>query len=95
MYLATFSNHLNVYGLLPRPSLAIGLSNTNLIISWTTNFSTGYILQTTTNLSGNWLNVTDSVTTVGWTNEVTIPGTKATTFFRLKLKLNQSGLISG
>ena len=85
VYLATFSNHLNVYGLLPRPSLAIGLSNTNLIISWTTNFSTGYILQTTTNLSGNWLNVTNSVTTVGWTNEVTLPGTKATTFFRLKL----------
>ena len=86
VYLATFSNRLNVYGLLPRPSLTIGLSDSNVMVSWPTNNASVYKLQTNTNLiSGIWLDVTNSVIiTNGW-YQVIVPATDTTVFYRLKL----------
>jgi len=45
VYLATFSNRLNVYGLLPRPQLGIPGGNT-ITLSWPTNGFAGYKVQT-------------------------------------------------
>ena len=86
VYLATFSSRLNVYGLLPRPSLAIALSTTNVILSWTTNSSPAYKLQTATNLlSGNWLDLTNTGIVTNGVYRATIPAAGTTTYYRLKL----------
>jgi hypothetical protein len=63
VYLATFSNHLNVYGLLPRPQLTISLSGGNAILTWPVVPFVAYTLQANTNLpSTNWFNPNLSVT---------------------------------
>lgn len=86
VYLATFSNRLNVYGLLPRPSLSIGFSTTNVILSWSTNSSSAYKLQTTTNLfSGGWLDITNTGTATNGVYQATVPAAKTATYYRLKL----------
>jgi hypothetical protein len=85
VYLATFSNRLNVYGLLPRPTLGIGLSTGSVTLSWPTNNFPGYKLQAATNLvSGGWSDATNSVTVSNGVFRATIPVTGTTTFFRLK-----------
>lgn len=85
VYLATFSNRLNVYGLLPRPSLLIGASGGGIILSWSTNGFSGYTAQASANLaSSNWVNLTNGVVVTNGAFQVTVPATGATTFYRLK-----------
>jgi hypothetical protein len=85
VYLATFSNRLNVYGLLPRPSLLIGPSGGGIILSWPTNGFSGYTAQASTDLaSSNWVNITNGVVLTNGAFQVTVPATGATTFYRLK-----------
>ena len=62
VYMATFANRLNVYGLQPPPPVNIALSGGNSSITWPTNTPSSYTLQTTTNLViGTWVDVTNSV----------------------------------
>jgi hypothetical protein len=85
VYLATFSNRLNVYGLLPRPSLDIGHSSGSVTVSWPTDNFQGYKLQSSTNLvSGGWSDTTNSVTVSNGLFQATIPVAGTTIFFRLK-----------
>jgi hypothetical protein len=85
VYLATFSNRLNVYGLLPLPSLSTRLSGTNILISWPTNAFLTYSLQGNTNLlSANWVNVTNNVVLTSGMSQVTVLATGKATFYRLK-----------
>lgn len=86
VYVATFSNHVDVYGLLPRPTLRISVSGQNAIISWPTNAFLTYTLQSNTNsLSGNWMNVTNvpTATPGGMQISVPLPAAAAAMFFRL------------
>jgi hypothetical protein len=86
VYLATFSNRLNVYGLQPPPPVSITVSGGNLAITWPTNTPASYSLQTTTNLViGTWVAVTNSVVASNGVYQVTVPATKPTSFYRLKL----------
>lgn len=84
VYMATFSNRINVYSVFPRPSLATALAAGNLVLSWTTNYSAGYQLQSTSTLNPPaWTNVG---VTPGITNgqyQVALPSPSATTFYRL------------
>lgn len=86
VYLATFSNRLNVYGLLPPPQLSISLSGANTLIAWPTNSPPAYTLQTSTNLIlGNWLAVTNGVVVSNGLYQVTLPAAVSAMFYRLKL----------
>lgn len=87
VYMATFSDRLNVYGLFPLPVLSAALSGGNAFFTWPTNTPVGYGLQMSTNLgSGTWTTVTNSVTISNGTYRVTIPqpGGSAV-FYRLKM----------
>jgi len=85
VYLPTFSNRLNVYGLLPPPPLAIARSGGNVTLSWATNTFLNYRLQSSTNLnSGTWVNTTNPVVTNNGLFQVTVPASGAATFYRLK-----------
>ncbi|HWX21636.1 MAG TPA: hypothetical protein VN578_17165 [Candidatus Binatia bacterium] len=85
VYMATFSNRLNVYGLLPAPPLTIALSGGNVALTWPTNTFLNYALQGSPNLApGNWLNVTNGFTVSNGVFQVTIPAKGAATFYRLK-----------
>lgn len=85
VYLATFSGRLDVYGLLPLPSLVIGLSDTSVTLSWQTNGFSGYTVQAATNLSSPvWQNLTNSVMVTNGTFEVAVPPSGDTVFYRLK-----------
>lgn len=85
VYLATFSNQLDVYGLLPRPSLSIRLSGAHVVLAWPRSPSGTYTLQkSATLLPGQWSNVTESVTTVGGESQVIEPVTGTTQFYRLR-----------
>jgi hypothetical protein len=89
VYMATFSNRLNVYGLLPQPppqpQLSITLTGGTVALTWTTNTSQyTFTLQGNTNLiPGNWTPVTNDVNVVNGQNQVTIPADSAATFYRL------------
>ena len=87
VYAATFSDQLNVYGLLPRPSLTINVHAANaLFISWPTNAFLTYTLQSSTNLlSGNWVNATNVPVTTNGGLQVTIPipASAPPTYYRL------------
>lgn len=84
VYLATFSNRLNVYGLLPRLSLGVAYSGGNVTISWPTNYAAGYRLQFTTTLSpANWMDDTNAAVPVGNTFTVTTPVAETAVFYRL------------
>ena len=83
VYLATFSNRLNVYGLLPLPTLNISQNGGSITLAWPAT-STGFGLQSNTNLtSTNWQTVNGTVVTNGQ-NQVTLQATGAATFYRLK-----------
>lgn len=85
VYLATFSNQLNVYGLFPRPTLAIRLGGANAFLSWPTNTMFTYTLQGNTNLlSTNWFNVTNQVNVTNASFQVRIPFSASPIFYRLK-----------
>jgi hypothetical protein len=84
VYLATFSNRLNVYGLLPQPALTIGSAAGNTILTWPTNMA-GYTLQTNTSLlSGAWANASGSAVVTNGLFQVTVPTSTNTVFYRLK-----------
>ena len=86
VYAATFSNRVNVYGLLPSPSLTVNVSGPNLFISWPTNAFLTYTLQSETNLlSGIWANVANVPVMTNGTFRVTMPVTTSmpATFYRL------------
>jgi hypothetical protein len=85
VYLATFSNGLNVYGLFPRPTLGIRVVGGFALLSWPTNTMFTYTLQSSTNLvTHNWFGVTNQVTVSNTSFQVTIPLSGARTFYRLK-----------
>ena len=86
VYMATFANRLNVYGLQPPPPVSITVSGGNLAITWPTNTPASYTLQSTTNLViGTWVAVTNSVAATNGVYQVTVPATRPTSFYRLKL----------
>ena len=84
VYLATFSNRLNVYGLLPRPPLTIGRSGSNVTLFWPTNGSAGYRVQTNRNLlPAAWFDATNAVAVTNGVFQMTLPVSAPTTFYRL------------
>jgi len=87
VYMATFSNRLNVYGLLPQPALSAVLSGKNVILSWPTNAFQNFKLQASPTISSSaaWTNTTYPVVTNNAVLQVTIPATNPVTFYRLKL----------
>lgn len=85
VYLATFSNRVNVYGLFPSPLLTAEISLPSLALSWPTNTYGIFTLQSTTNLSAaNWLNVNHPVVQTSTVYQVTLPATDRAAFYRLK-----------
>ena len=87
VYMATFSDQINVYGLYPPPPLGIiSAANGNTIITWPTNTPPGFTLQATTNLtSASWNTVTNSVVKSNGVYQVTVPSTTPMNFYRLKM----------
>jgi hypothetical protein len=84
VYLATFSNRLNVYGLLPRPALSVALTGGNVVLSWPTNYADGYRLQFSASLApAGWADDTNSVQSAGADYQVTTPAAGAAVFYRL------------
>jgi hypothetical protein len=85
VYLATFSNRLNVYGLLARPSLAAALSGASVTLTWPTNGFSGYKVQASTSLSpANWVNDANPIVTTNGVFQVTVPASSSALFYRLK-----------
>ena len=85
VYLATFSDRLDIYGLLP-PLLSANLQGGNVVLSWPTNNYPNYVLQFSSDLlSGSWNQVTNNVIATNGAFQVSIPPSAATSFFRLKL----------
>ncbi len=86
VYLATFSNRINVYGLLPPPALSVVPgSGKSLTLAWPQTAS-GYTLQSSTNLRNQvWSAVTNTVTPTNGLLQVTVPETVGSLFYRLKL----------
>jgi hypothetical protein len=84
VYLATFSNRLNVYGLFTPPMLNINRAGNNAILSWTTNTVYTYTLQVKSNLvTGTWVNATNGVATSNGFFQVTVPASTTAAFYRL------------
>ena len=85
VYLATFSNRLNIYGVPPPAALNIALSGGNATLSWWTNPITSYNLQICTNLpSGYWTTLTNSALPANGMLQVTVRASAATAYYRLK-----------
>jgi hypothetical protein len=86
VYMATFANRLNVYGLQPPPAVSIAIFGGNTTIFWPMDTPASYTLQSTTNLVvGNWVAVTNSVGMSNGVWQVTVPATLPARFYRLKL----------
>jgi hypothetical protein len=85
VYLATFSNRLNVYGLLPPLPLTILQSGANLVFTWPTNNGGGFVLQAKATLDGPaWTNVGSAVTISNGVYTTVVPASNTATFYRLK-----------
>jgi hypothetical protein len=85
VYVATFSNRLNIYGLLPAPELAISLSGTNVVLSWKTNTFLNYTLQSSPDLrASNWANTTGILLPIDGGVQVALPISPAPAFYRLR-----------
>lgn len=86
VYMATFDDQVNVYGLFPAPPLSISTLAGNTVITWQTNDYGNYTLQSTTNLvSGPWTTVTNSAPVSNGVFQVILPTTQPTMFYRLHL----------
>jgi hypothetical protein len=67
-------------------TLTAQLSGTDMILTWPADVSL-YQLQSNTNLaSPNWEDVTNSVSTIGNQNQVTVPVSAVQAFYRLRLQ---------
>jgi hypothetical protein len=85
VYLPTFANRMNVYGLLPPPPLTMVRSGNSVTLYWPTNSYLNYVLQSNTNLiSTNWLNVNGTVVATNNGFQVTVPASASSIFYRLK-----------
>jgi hypothetical protein len=85
VYLATFSGQLNVYGLLPPPTLTVALATGHAIVTWPTNLYSGFLLQANTNLATtHWVGVTNTVVVTNGLYQVIVPVTGNASFYRLK-----------
>jgi hypothetical protein len=85
VYMATFSNRLNVYGLFPLPPLTIRYLGANVQLSWPTNYAAGYVLQASPSVSPTvWANVGGTPVLVNGNYQVTLPVTNSTKFYRLQ-----------
>jgi len=86
VYIATFSNRLNIYGLLPRPQITVTVSGDYVVLSWPTNtFGKEYELQFSTNLLvSSWQNMTNVIGVSNGLNQVTTPATGSPAFYRLQ-----------
>jgi hypothetical protein len=85
IYLATFSNRLNVYGLFPPLPLTIGQAGANLVLTWPTNNGAGFVLQAKGALdTADWTNVGSTVTISNGVYRAEVPASNAATFYRLK-----------
>jgi len=86
VYMATFSNRLNVYGVLPPPQVQVAHSGGNIVLTWSTNtYLMNYVLQSSPDLmSANWANVTNAVVASNQVYQVVIPSGSSATFYRLK-----------
>jgi hypothetical protein len=69
----------------PVPTLSITASGTNtFVIRWSLSWS-GFVLQQITDLnSPNWVTVTGSPTVIAGMNQVVMPASQGTKFYRLK-----------
>ncbi len=86
VYMATFANRLNVYGLQPPPPVSLVRAGTNLFLAWPTNTPASYTLQSTTNLViGTWVGITNTVVTTNGVYRVTVPANSSARYFRLKM----------
>jgi len=84
VYMATFSNRLNVYGLLPSPLLSVALAGGSAVISWPTNSYGNFSVQSSTNLaSGNWQTLRLPVVITNGAYQVSAPRTAGAAFYRL------------
>ena len=85
VYLATFSNRLNVYGLLPPLPITVAQVGDTLVLTWPTNSGGGFVLQAKAALDAlNWTNVGSAVTISNGVYRTTVPASNAATFYRLK-----------
>jgi hypothetical protein len=85
VYLATFSNRLNVYGLFSTPVVTATLMTNTVVVNWSQSIYAGYRLQTSTNLtSANWINSGAAPTVSNGVYQVTMPATDNATYYRLK-----------
>lgn len=85
VYMATFSNRINVYGLFPRPALNVAYVSGSVSLSWPTNYAAGYTLQASPALAtGSWTLVTNPVTQAGGSYQVTLPASATAKFYRLQ-----------
>jgi hypothetical protein len=85
VYLATFSNQLNIYGVLAPPTLNISRAGNSVTLSWSTNTVYTYSLQANSNVVANtWANVTNSVSVSNGLFQLTVPASGKGTFYRLK-----------
>jgi hypothetical protein len=85
VYLATFSNRLDVYGLLP-PSLTANITDGDVVLSWPTNNYPNYVLQTSPDLfPGNWRSTVGDPIITNSLYQVSDPASETASFFRLEL----------
>jgi len=85
VYVATFSNRLNVYGLLPPLPLTIVQSGGNLVLTWPTNNGGGFVLQAKPTLDAAiWTNVGSTVSISNGVYTTIVPASNTVTFYRLK-----------
>ncbi len=84
VYLATFSGRVDVYGILPTPSLRVVKSGTNILFSWPTNFTSFTVQSNVSLLSGNWGALTNIPAVVSTNYVVTNRTPALPTYYRLK-----------
>jgi hypothetical protein len=68
----------------PTPSVAVRITENNVVLSWPTN-TAGFSLQSATNLNAtSWFDATNASAIVGTNYSVTLSATQQVQFFRLK-----------
>ncbi|MGH7968116.1 MAG: hypothetical protein ACREIC_05245, partial [Limisphaerales bacterium] len=84
VYMATFSNGLNVYGLFSSPRLSVIRSNNRIVLSWPANTSLNYVLQSSADLTPNsWADAPDTPVLTNGMYQVTPSSGSAAAFYRL------------